>query len=150
VDIGDTFLWQPPRSTKPHLFIVISHPSENAGRFVIINLTESRHGNWSAVLHRGQHGYIYKDSDVNFIDAEATTEAKIEEQRQKNCLWHHDEPMDLRIVQQIMDISRRHPAFNGVLRRYLPRDPVADLTDLDPQFRVAVPSALSDVSPDSF
>jgi hypothetical protein len=82
----------------------------------VINLTESSHGKFSYTLKPGQHRYIYKDSDVNFGDALKTNVGELK--RQVQAMAH--DPMDARIVREIIKRAKTHPAFPPILRKLLP------------------------------
>jgi hypothetical protein len=118
VKLGDTFVWCPTGGID-HLWIVISDPAANGGECVVINLTESAHGKFSFTLRPGQHRYIYKDSDVNFGDAFKTHVDEINGQVASRSARPHD-PMDMRIVREIIKRAKMHPAFQPILRKLLP------------------------------
>ena len=99
--------------------IIISEPSQHNGACVLVNLTESLHGQHSFVLRAGQHRYIYKDSDVNFGDAFRSHVDEIARHVSLGTARPHD-PMDMAIVKEIIKRARTHPAFQPVLRRLLP------------------------------
>jgi hypothetical protein len=116
--MGDTFVWCPVVGGD-HLQILISEPSQNGGKCILVNLTESVHGKYSFILRPGQHRYIYKDSDVNFGDAFQTSEANI----QKNVMLGFAKPhdaMDEKILNSIVKAALTHCAFPPHLRKYLP------------------------------
>ena len=118
--LGDTFVWCPPGTRLNHLWIVISDPKTHEdGKCVIVNLTESCHGKHSLKLVPGQHRWIYKDSDVNFGDAFATTAAHLKAQANMGGAIVHD-PMELAIIQRIVEVARTHPAFPPYLIKLLP------------------------------
>ena len=116
--LGDTFVWCPTGGID-HLWIVISDLEANGGECVVINLTESAHGKFSFTLRPGQHRYIYKDSDVNFGDAFKTHVDEINGQVASRSARPHD-PMDMRIVREIIKRAKMHPAFQPILRKLLP------------------------------
>ena len=118
MNIGDTFVWCPTVGGD-HLWILISDPEEHGGECVLVNLTESSHGQHSYTLRRGQHLYIYKDSDVNFGDAFRSNVTEIEKEIALNRARPHD-PMDMAIVREIIRRAKTYPAFQPVLRRLLP------------------------------
>jgi hypothetical protein len=119
VAIGDTFVWC-PYGTIDHLWIVISDSAKHNGKCVVINLTESSHGEHSFTLTPGQHPYIYKDSDVNFGDAFPTSEEQLQKEVALGSAMPHA-PMDRKIVAEIIVRARLpHPAFPPHLLKYLP------------------------------
>lgn len=118
VKIGDTFVWCP--TTGPdHLQILISDPTQNGGKCILVNLTESVHGKYSFVLKPGQHRYIYKDSDVNFGDAFPTSEEFIQKNVRLGLARPHD-AMNSKILYEIIKAAQIHCAFPPHLRKYLP------------------------------
>jgi hypothetical protein len=120
VTIGDTYVWCPPGTPKDHLWIIISDPAKNNGKCVLINLTDSSHGEHSFTLVPGQHRYIYKDSDVNFGDAFLTSEKELKLYAHYGAAKPHD-PMDMAIVQEILKRAQKpHPAFPPHLLKFLP------------------------------
>ena len=117
--VGDTYVWCPPGTVKDHLWIVISDPAAHGGKCVVINLTESSHGDYSFTLKPGQHRYIYKDSDVNFGDAFLTSETEVQCYVSIGSAKPHD-PMDPAIVSEIIKRAKvPHPAFGRTLVKYL-------------------------------
>ena len=116
--LGDTFVWCPTGGID-HLWIVISDPAAHGGDCVVINLTESSHGKFSYTLKPGQHRYIYKDSDVNFGDAFKTGVAELNRQVGAGLAKPHD-PLDLKIVKEIIERAKTHVAFQPILRKLLP------------------------------
>jgi hypothetical protein len=119
VNIGDTLIWCPPGHPKEHLWIIISDPGSHSGKCVIINLTESSHGQHSFILRSKDHRYITKESDVNFGDAFSTDLLHLCGQIAISAAIQHD-PMNMAIVNEIIKRARTHPAFSPILRRLLP------------------------------
>lgn len=107
--VGDTFIWL-LTGRKEHLYIVLTDPSKNAGKFAAFNLTDSSQGEKSLTLHRGDHPCINKDSDVNFGDSMIMSVEKCE----KAFRWGQAvprEPMDMKIVAKIASmVVAGHPA----------------------------------------
>lgn len=69
---GDTFLMPAPgiSSRIPHLWIVLSDPSEENQTVVIVSITTLRHGaEQTGVLRKGEHPFIDRDSSVCYADA---------------------------------------------------------------------------------
>jgi hypothetical protein len=120
VPIGDTYVWCPPGTVVDHLWIVISDATEHGGNCVVVNLSESSHGEYSFTPVPGQHRYIYKDSDMNFGDAFLTSEADLKAGTARGWAIPHD-PMDEKIVSEIIKRARvPHPAFPRNLVKFLP------------------------------
>jgi hypothetical protein len=119
VPIGDTYVWCPKGTVIDHLWIVISDSSKHGGKCVVVNLTESIHGQFSFQLVPGQHRWIYKDSDVNFGDAFQTAEEFLAAEVAVGSARPHD-PMDPKIISKIVEIAHTSPAFPPVLRKFLP------------------------------
>jgi hypothetical protein len=118
VTIGNTFVWCPRGTVKDHLWILISDPAKHGGVCVVINLTESTHGKFSHTLTVGQHRWIYKDSDVNYGDAFATSDSHLQAQVKLGFAKPHDD-MAAAIIAEIVKRTKTHPAFQRILRRYL-------------------------------
>jgi hypothetical protein len=119
VAVGDTFVWCPPGTVVRHLWIVISDASAHNDKCVVINLTESAHGEQSFIVKPGEHPYVYKDSDVNFGDAFQTSETQLKSEVACQSA-KPDAPMDQKIVSEIIERAREHPAFPPFLRKLLP------------------------------
>jgi len=69
---GDTFLMPAPgiSNRTPHLWIVVTDPSEENPTVVIVSITTLRHGaEQTVVLRRGEHPFIDRDSSVCYADA---------------------------------------------------------------------------------
>jgi hypothetical protein len=98
---------------------VISDAARYDGQCVVINLTDSSHGEKSFILSPGEHRYIHKDSDVNFGDAFLTSEAHLKAEVSCGSAKPHD-PMNLMIVSKIIERALApHPAFTPYLRKFL-------------------------------
>jgi hypothetical protein len=119
VKIGDTFIWSPIAGRTPHLYIIISNPSLHEGKCIAVNITTSVRGKYSFVLKPGEHPFICKESDVAFGDAERTTAAQIQSLIASGAAIPHS-PMDLKVVQKIVDEAHTHAAFTPAYRRLLP------------------------------
>lgn len=86
---------------------------------MVINLTESLHGQHALTLKPGDHRYLYKDSDVNFGDAFLTSEAELQSYIAIGSAKPHD-PMDPKIVTEIINRAKEpHPAFTRYLIKFL-------------------------------
>jgi hypothetical protein len=113
VKIGDTIVWSPTLDRERHLYIAITDPSANGGRFVVFNLTKSKHGPKALTLRIGEHPFIDRyDSDVNFGDGLIVTIPKIQAAIACGAAYPH-QPMDLRLVRRIADFAKDHPAVSG-------------------------------------
>jgi hypothetical protein len=118
VKLGDTIVWCPDKGID-HLYILISDPANNGGKCVPVNLTESLHCKYSFILKKGDHEFIYKDSDVNFGDAIETTIAKLEENIALGQATPH-KPMKLDVLKRIVNEAHTHAAFPIFLRKLIP------------------------------
>jgi len=98
---GDTFVWA-ARNTIDHLYIIVSDPAKDGGRFVAFNLTSSSGGRQWLTLKKGDHPYIRKDSDVNFGDAFRSNVAEIQKHVASGDAKPHD-PMDMAIVKAMLE-----------------------------------------------
>ena len=110
--VGDTFIWF-LSGKKEHLYVALTDPDKNEGKFAVFNLTDSVHGTMSFTLHKGDHPYINKDSDVDFGDSFIMSIEKYE----TAVRWGQAiprEPMDMKIVAKIAEIIMAgHPAPSG-------------------------------------
>jgi hypothetical protein len=98
---------------------VISDAGLYDDQCVVINLTDSSHGEKSFTLRPGDHPYIHKDSDVNFGDAFLTTEAHLKAEVACGSAKPHA-PMNPKIVSEIIKRALApHPAFTPNLRKFL-------------------------------
>lgn len=87
-----------------HLFIVVTDPALNAGKFVAFNLTRSNGGRMAFTLQVGDHPFITRyPSDVNFGDGMIFDLATI-----ANTVPH--DPLDMRFVEAIAKKTIGHPA----------------------------------------
>ena len=69
---GDTFLMPAPgiSNRTPHLWIVVTDPSEENHIVVIVSITTLRRGaEQTVVLRKGEHPFIDRDSSVCYADA---------------------------------------------------------------------------------
>jgi hypothetical protein len=113
VTIGDTFIWFPPHDRREHLYIVLTDPRKNNGRFAAFNLTKSRGGPMALTFRIGQHPFISKyDSDVNFGDAMVMSMANVEALQDRGLVVPHH-PMNMQMVEMIAKKAVRHPAVPG-------------------------------------
>jgi hypothetical protein len=68
---GDTFLMPAPGiSTRiPHLWIVVTDPTEESQAVMIVSITTLRHGaEQTVILRKGEHPFIDRDSSVCYAD----------------------------------------------------------------------------------
>jgi len=95
------------------LYIAITDPNKNDGRFVIFNLTKSRGGPKALTLQIGEHPYITRyPSDVNFGDGLIVSLAAIESEIANSSAFP-DRPMDRRLVERIANFAKDNPAVSG-------------------------------------
>ncbi len=69
---GDTFLMPAPgiSSRTPHLWMVLSDPTNENRLVVVVSITTLRHGaEQTVVLRKGEHPFINRDSSVCYADA---------------------------------------------------------------------------------
>lgn len=103
--LGDTFIWFPPDGRKEHLYIVVTDPAKNGGKFAAFNLTRSHGGMKALTFQVGEHPFITQyPSDVNFGDALIMDEVTAS----KNPPHH---PMDSAMVKKIAIGAMGHPAI---------------------------------------
>lgn len=71
ISLGNTFWAQNPNSNNPpHLYFVITDPSRNAGRVLLVNMTECRAGSdESCILKIGDHPCVTKESVIQYAEA---------------------------------------------------------------------------------
>jgi hypothetical protein len=118
VNLGDTFVWSPDER-KEHLWIALTDPNKNNGRFAAFNLTRSRGGTKALTFRIGQHRFIDKyDSDVNFGDGLIMTLSKIEQQIAWGQAFPHD-PMDAAMLKQIAVMAVTHPAVSEEIQELI-------------------------------
>jgi hypothetical protein len=78
LNIGDTFLLCDPRVDE-HLWVVISHPGENADEVVIVNLTGfERFKTVDCILELGDHPYITKKSCIAYEHSKCVRECDLD------------------------------------------------------------------------
>jgi hypothetical protein len=91
---------------KEHLFIVLTTPSKNAGKFAAFNLTKSNGGAMALTFKVGSHPFITRyPSDVNFGDAMIMDENAIAADISPHA------PMDMGMVTEIAKKSINHPSI---------------------------------------
>ena|SRR5438445_8926387 len=119
--VGDTFIWSPDGG-REHLYIALTDPKNNGGRFVIFNLTKSAGGAKALTLKIGDHPYIKKyDSDVNFGDGLIVSLTRIKSAIASNRAFP-DSPMDMKLVKKIAVFSKDHPAVSREIESMIKRE----------------------------
>jgi hypothetical protein len=111
MNIGDTFRWFPPGDRKEHLYIVLTDPQKNGGKFAAFNLTKSRGGPMALTFHIGDHPFITRyPSDVNFGDSLIFDLSNVERDIRLGQALPH-EPMRKEMVELIARRAMGHPAI---------------------------------------
>ncbi len=85
---GDTFVFR-SGSDGSHLWVVLSDPSLNPDKVVVVNLTTFRGGRWddpSCVFEAGEHEWVVRQSYVSYYDARIYTDAHLERLRNSRSL----------------------------------------------------------------
>jgi len=100
---GDTFLMPAPgiSSKTPHLWIVVTDPSEENHTVIIVSITTLRHGaEQTVVLRRGEHPFIDRDSSVCYADARLVDACDLEARARAGQIRTHAPcpPKTLQIV----------------------------------------------------
>lgn len=108
IKAGDTFVWR-GNARKRHLYIAMNDGAAFGGRVAVLNITESVGGSASFVLRKGDHPYIYKNSDVNFGDAFIVDENLLDAQV-KCGEAVPDAKMDGALLRKIAEAAAKHPA----------------------------------------
>ncbi|MBX9792337.1 MAG: hypothetical protein K2Y37_25840 [Pirellulales bacterium] len=94
MQIGDAFLLE-DRDIDPHLWVVISHPQENAQAVVIVNLTSlGPTKDQSCVLNVGDHPWISHATCVHYADAKCVSEETIDQLVAKSLLQPREPAAD--------------------------------------------------------
>jgi hypothetical protein len=122
VKLGGTFLWSPDDASqgrREHLYIIVTDPNNNGGRFVAFNLTRSGGGQKALTLKVGDHPFIKRyDSDVNFGDGLIVSVADIQAEIERGRAIQK-EPMDMRLVERIARFAIVHPAVSGDIEKMI-------------------------------
>jgi hypothetical protein len=114
---GDTFVL-----ADSHLWIVLSDPNKNAGKFIFVNLTSDvLRAGIHCELSVGDHPWIVKKTYVNFGDAmEGTPES---ESRLLALIGRgvtkHD-PLSQELLSRIVAAGKITKALSRKLKTYLP------------------------------
>lgn len=117
--VGDTFLWSPDGRPKKHLFIVMTDPTKNSGRFVVFNLTKSCGGPKALTFKVGRHPFITKyASDVAFGDGLITELLTIQAEIAAGKAVPR-QPMRMEMVRSIAICAKKHPAVSGDIQKLI-------------------------------
>jgi hypothetical protein len=81
---GSTFVNKQYCSLSPHLWVIISDPSQDKDRIVIINVSTWRNkalilNDESCILSTGEHSFIQEKSYVFYKEARITSESALQE-----------------------------------------------------------------------
>ena len=115
MSLGDTFIWSPDGRVR-HLYVAVTKPTSDAGKFVVFNLTESSHGAHSFTLRPGDHPFIRKASAVNFGDGLIVTVSTYLAAVKAGTATPH-QPMAMKIVEKIAVTAKTHPAVPGGVQK---------------------------------
>lgn len=120
---GDTFLWDPDGGNNSHLFIVVTQPRPEDGRFVVFNLTRSSGGGgWALTFRIGEHPFITKyDSDINYGDGLITDLARVLNDISRRRAKPHS-PMSQDQIDRIARHAVGHPAVPGSIVKMVQAD----------------------------
>src|SRR5687767_7862842 len=114
--LGDTFVWSPD-GHREHLYIIVTDPNKNCGRFVVFNFTKSRGGEKALTFRLGEHPYLTRyDSDINFGDGLIVSVSKIELELSTRRAFPH-QPMRMELLERIAKHAKDHPAVSGEIQR---------------------------------
>ena len=118
IHLGDTFTLTP----GGHLWIVLSDPDKNCGKFVIVNLTtDSRRAGIDCILDVGDHPWIREKSYISYGDAQIVTpeeKAKILKSIEAGVTTR-DFPVDLDILKDIVDCGKKSRALAPIFKSLL-------------------------------
>jgi hypothetical protein len=91
MNAGDTFrIPQPGTSLDSHLWVVISDPSIDPNRVLIVNFTTRRNDSDAAcILQANEHPFVHHETCVNYGGAKVVSNAQIEILLKKGLLTHH-------------------------------------------------------------
>ncbi len=105
MNLGDTFIWT-AGGTKEHLYVVVTDPNKNGGRFVAFNFTRSTGGLKALTFQKGAHPFLTKyDSDINFGDGLIFSLTKLQGEILARRATPHL-PMQTGDVQRIAELLR--------------------------------------------
>ncbi len=125
VVLGDAFWWDPRGGSNVHLYVVITLPTNEDARFVLVNLTESTGGQFAFTLTpTDDPAHITKASDVNFGDAIVTNEAKLDYCIATGMAIAAPPPFNLDLVEKIARAGKTsvamEPTPKKLLNKYWP------------------------------
>jgi hypothetical protein len=88
---GDAFrIPEPGTSLDSHLWVVISDPSIDPQRVLVVNFTTRRKDSDPAcILQAGEHPFVHHETCVNYAGAKVVTGAQIQKLLQKGLLTNH-------------------------------------------------------------
>ncbi|MDR3773275.1 MAG: hypothetical protein P4L26_08005 [Terracidiphilus sp.] len=120
--LGDAFrMGVPPKFTVPHLFFVISDPTQHGGAFVAVNITKDyiRAGR-ECVLQIGDHPWITAESFVTFRDALEITPAKaVGLHRLIGTEVFIENPLDPAVLRRIIVAAKASKSLRPVCKKYI-------------------------------
>jgi hypothetical protein len=100
VKAGDTFIPAPPYD---HLYMVISDPSADADRVVLVNFTtDSPNEERCCIAIASEHRFLTRPSAVRYKDARITSVSMLEELARMGKMTP-DEPLSADLLQRVRD-----------------------------------------------
>jgi hypothetical protein len=80
---GSTFVNNPYRNLIPHLWIIISDPTQNKDKIIIVNVSTWRDkalifNDPSCILKKGEHSFVKQKSYIYYKEAIITSEVSLE------------------------------------------------------------------------
>lgn len=125
VALGDVFWWDPTGGNNDHLYVVITVPTKEDSRFVLVNLTESTGGQFAFTLTPADDPiHITKASDVNFGDAIVSNEVKLDSCIASGMAIPAPPPLDAGLVERIAQAGKKSAAMaptpKKLINRYWP------------------------------
>jgi len=121
--LGDAFTMAvPPRYDTPHLFFVISDPSQNGGVYVIVNITSDyiRAGK-ECVLNVGDHDWITTLSYVAFRDAREI-DPSLNLDSLVGTLIKMQKPLRAEVLKAVVDAAKASKGIPVKFKKYFPVD----------------------------
>ena len=118
MNLGDTFFWSPD-GNREHLYVIVTDPKKNDGRFAVFNFTRSRGGTKALTFKIGDHPFLSRyASDVNLGDGLIISLSTIEvEILTRRATVHQPMPMDQ--IERIVKFAVGHPAVPGEIERLI-------------------------------
>ncbi len=116
MEAGTTFLAVDPQSRKEHLWVVLSDPSKDPEKVLIVSLTTPEA--WKeqvCIVQQHEHNWFRYDSCVNYQDSRVTTLQLLYKAKDAGLLKLHD-PMALDVLKRIRAgalLSVRMPLENA-------------------------------------